>query len=117
MNDRYRFRGKGVASGIWYYGWLVDNFIFTDFHTRYEIDPETVGQCTSLPDKQGKLIFQGDYVLTDEAGWRGEVVWNEKAAMFGVEDNKGGFSYQCNWNKFQIIGNRFDNPDLLKEGE
>jgi len=67
-------------------------------------------QFTELKDKNGKEIYEGDVVRTDEAGWIGRVSYSRDCFM--VEDNKGGFSYSCNWEKFEIIGNIYENESL-----
>ena len=33
------------------------------------VDPATIGQCTGLKDKNGKLIFEGDIVIHNEDGF------------------------------------------------
>jgi len=47
--------------------------------------------------------FEGDEVLTDEAGWEGHIVFTGSA--FIVKDDIGGFASYCNWDKYKRIGN------------
>jgi uncharacterized phage protein (TIGR01671 family) len=73
-NDRFLFRGKRVADCEWIIGDLArrkSRFapqlkttygISDEFGTFTAVDPATVGQCTGLRDKNGKLIFEGDIV-------------------------------------------------------
>lgn len=46
---------------------------------EYEVEPETICQCTNKPDKNGKQIFENDFVrftprLHKELVWQGKVV-------------------------------------------
>ncbi len=81
MNNRFLFRGQRSDNGAWVQGhyfpakWeegYEQHFIQTSevalhdhdiLETRaFEIDPATLGQCTGLRDKNGKLVFEGDIV-------------------------------------------------------
>jgi len=46
--------------------------------------------------------FEGDTILTDEAGWSGTLVFDGE--KFLVEDGVGGFSANCNWKACKRIG-------------
>lgn len=70
-----------------------------------------VQQCTWCKDRNGKLIYEGDILETDEAGWIGVVVFGN--GRFSIEDSKGGFSAMPNWNGCKIIGNVYQNPELI----
>jgi len=67
--------------------------------------------CTECKDKAGRLIYEGDILETDEAGWKGVVVFGE--GRFSLEDSKGGFSAEPNWSGCKIIGNVYQDPELI----
>lgn len=74
-------------------------------------------QFTGLTDRHGKEIWEGDILLTDEADWKAIVTWASESGMFYLTDNTGGFSSFCNWNKCKVLGNIYENPDLLNPQE
>ena len=133
------FRGKRVDGGEWCYGvplvegWSKKTYIASyeysslTFIQQIEIIPETLGQFTGLTDKNGKRIFEGDIlqdVFDEERMY--EILYGEQTLMFEYRKigykgdgeplwfmNKGEW-----WNArscFEIIGNRFDNPELLTD--
>lgn len=125
------FRGKRLDNGEWVEGFIVairgntypngfemitvdginydelDSYI-PDF-ISYAVDPSTVGQHTGLTDKNGKRIFEGD-ILTLRGG-RPRVVRFEYGA-FILEDSSIPMRFA---NKFEVIGNIHDNPELLEK--
>lgn len=68
MEDRFLFRGKQIDNGEWIQGYLYGIWerryilwgMINDIPNMAEVDPETVCQCTAMPDKNGKLIFEND---------------------------------------------------------
>ena len=128
MNDRYLFRGKRKDGQGWIEGDLVHTRtttqgVVTEIYTldmSYEVDPETVGQCTGLKDKNGKLIFEGDIVKgLFNFGLEIMSVCTFKDGAFGLTAKQCGayhfsaFTSMCNV-KYEVIGNIHDNPELLE---
>lgn len=81
-----------------------------------DIDPETVGQFTSLYDCDGKEIYEGD--IMDFNGLTVEVRFVRGVFAFLVNgDLDEELCGDCRTDLFaKIIGNVYENPDILKGG-
>lgn len=116
---------------------VTDDILSNDLGLDYEeVIPETVGQFTGLYDKNGKKIFEGDIVKLEEGFW--EAAYNavliEEEEWYAVYYDDGRARYDLKtqdnnlefkrvaWQQLvggivEIIGNKWDNPELLKEQE
>jgi uncharacterized phage protein (TIGR01671 family) len=75
------------------------------------VDPKTVCQYTGLTDKNGNKIWEGD--VNEDLGY---VFWNKDFAAFQWRYPNGDvmeFESEEEW--CIIIGNIFDNPELLSQ--
>nr|WP_304429399.1 YopX family protein [uncultured Acetatifactor sp.] len=116
------FRAKGQTSDKWHEGLLtrLDQdvcHIKDNRHNEWICDPQTVCQYTGLTDKNGRKIFEGD-ILSFSAyseNCKGDVrfikgnftIWCGKCAPF-LDDALEKHSAI-------VIGNIFDNPELIGE--
>ena len=67
---------------------------------------------TGCKDINGREIYEGDILKTDEADWIGVVVFGK--GRFCLEDALGGYSALPNWSYCKVIGNVYENQELLK---
>lgn len=126
------FRGKHTDSGLWVYGYVAEistygvagHRIVVGIYEKpkpkkefvgnwWEVDPETVGQYTGLADKNGTKIFEGDIVtMPSYGGGRCKSVVYFKSGKFAVDGSNYGFK-DIRPQNMLVIGNIYDNPELL----
>ena len=136
---KIEFRGKRTDSGKWIYGYLIQTghenieksngqYVKTikyyqiqeeNYHSQF-VDENTIGQFTGLKDKNGKEIYEGDIVeWTTLSGnkYCFSVEYNNKYAQF-VSVNTRDISMECeplgDYENIIVIGNIYDNPELLE---
>lgn len=124
MEDRYLFKGKRVDNGEWVTGSLIicedgtykiaTSYIDGDTNIAilicaYDVDKDTICQCTGLKDKNGELIWENDIM---------EYKWFRISKIDVVKYAPPMFTYSkvMRWDLGidEVIGNIFDNPELLE---
>ena len=147
MENRYLYRAKRVDTGEWVEGSLVtgvffrlgqeipymfcpnlaDYDCFEDFSEEngiFEVDPSTVCQCTGLKDKNGNLIWEND-IVKDNNGNFYKAYWQENYYQFSwICAKSEKLPIGAKWDlwsirsyEIEVIGNIFDNPELLEVQE
>lgn len=130
------FRGKRCSTKEWIEGYyfiypllfseVLQSHIFIQSYDAetgkgsnmiYSVIPETVGQFTGLFDRNSKKIFEGDIIenITDHS--MTVVRWYDEHSTFMLYSemkNKVYFLYDNDFKSIDVIGNVYDNPELLK---
>lgn len=90
----------------------------------YLVKAESLCQSTGLTDKNNVRIFENDIILAGFYKWKCKVVWdNENARFICYTNDKDvkivyvGMVDKDNKSALEVIGNIFDNPELLKDGD
>ena len=137
------FRGKSIMRGEWIYGYLNQHrgnirydcdcepiadgcYYINDWQAKidtgmygqdYKVDPSTIGQFTGLTDRNVVKIFEGDIVRYGDTIHR--VVFEQRngTAYFGLvyaACETLPFGHYQDLKQIEVIGNIYDNPELLE---
>lgn len=122
-----KFRGFSDDEDKWVFGYLMwnkygDYFIGTSDGVTYSVKKESVGEWAGRQDYNIKDIYEGDFVLADKI--KTEIVWYQGSFYCQEKDsdlnNKDKLWHnplsKCDDIKFEVIGNKFQNPELMEEG-
>lgn len=139
------YEGELIPKGRWLYGWYYQNQCKNEIeHNIIQprekgsqgqaglvIDPATLCQFTGLHDIDGKQIFDGDILDSKTSeyqtnGYRFICKWIDSGfaldfigLTYGVPERNPWINRyplcQNNVKDLRIIGNIFDNPELMKD--
>ena len=134
------FKAKRADNGEWVTGYyiksIVDGSVFgyireSIFGTDIKIMLNTLCQYTGLTDKNGNLIWENDVVkatvrqnsLCQSSTYSDfyQVAYHEKNCYFYLKKKNNNLLFDGNWcyylKSIEVIGNIFDNPELLESEE
>ena len=145
MEYRYLFKAKRIDNGEWVEGQYVNTCYPKDckktghFIVKYpnhlnEIYTSTICQCTGLKDKNGKLIWENDIVKDLFSDACAQIKYGSYQSYFDstktehvgfyidwsgkyIKRYRKDLGYWINVVNADVIGNIFDNPDLLESEE
>lgn len=132
---------KGYLYGIWERRYILWGMI-NDVPNMVEVDTPTICQCTGLKDKNGKLIWENDVVRFKHEKfdfddglepWERSCLPNKKeytrnyavefcntSTNYGLRFRNGSIWFMVHrmtvvMHDTEVIGNIFDNPELMHE--
>lgn len=138
MEDRYLFKAKRFDNGEWVIGNRVDSpngrVAISETSGEWglcECIPSTICRCTGLKDKNGKLIWENDIVKDLFSDACAQIKYGSYQSCFdSTKTEHVGFyvdwsgkytkryrkdlGYWTNMVNAEVIGNIFDNPELLE---
>lgn len=130
MENRFLCRGKRSDTGEWVEGFpfLVNDVSYILPHhntgqpihidnllsTSVEVSKATICQCTGLKDKNGKLIWENDIVKINNSKVNTVITFRDFEIICTIPNEKY-YKHRLEYDtEYEVIGNIFDNPELLE---
>ena len=137
--DRYLYKAKRLDNGEWVQGvpfkvegkWVllindnenllrvhyIEENMWTAEIYAIEVDASTICQCTGLKDKNGNLIWENDIVKINNSKVNTLITFRDFEIICTIPNEKY-YKHRLEYDtEYEVIGNIFDNPELLESEE
>lgn len=137
--DRYLYKAKRLDNGEWVQGvpfkvegkWVllindnenllrahyIEENMWTAEIYAIEVDSTTICQCTGLKDKNGKLIWENDIVKINNSKGNVLITFRDFEIICTIPNEKY-YKHRLEYDtEYEVVGNIFDNPELLESEE
>lgn len=131
-NEKYLSRGKSELYNKWVVGYYVKmpplqdethfrHVIITEGGIHYKVDPNTVGRCMNIHDKDGCLIFEDDILAGEETmvtmvRYNGHCTtnsWKNKLTYVAELTPSNLQLLSVKASSCRVVGNIHDDPKLV----
>lgn len=132
MEDRYLFKAKFDNSDRWVKGQLVevnDTYLIIPNHASkilagwfsasniIEVKKDTICRYTGLKDRNGNLIWENDIVKINNSKVNTLITFRDFEIICTIPNEKY-YKHRLEYDtEYEVIGNIFDNPELLEVQE
>ena len=137
--DRYLYKTKRLDNGEWVQGvpfeiegkqvilikdnenllrvhYIEENMWTAEIYA-IEVDASTICQCTGLKDKNGKLIWENDIVKINNSKGNVLITFRDFEIICTIPNEKY-YKHRLEYDtEYEVVGNIFDNPELLESEE
>ena len=106
---------NGEITKPYYLKELIDSDAYIDIECEYSSKIKQELQYTELKDKNGVEIYEGDIMKLKESKEKNEVRYLGNRFVLCKYDNIV-FEDEAYFREREVVGNIYENPELLKEG-